>query len=79
MNTSKATNSKPARSIKEEVRFMGKRKRALTYEQMVTAIKARHPTAQTSVKTVQWYASRLRKEGEKVNVRDGRSEGRAEH
>ncbi len=79
MNTSKVMNGKSTRSIKDEVRFMGKRKRAFTYEQMVTAIKARHPKAQTSVKTVQWYASRLRKEGAKVNVRDGRSEGRADH
>jgi hypothetical protein len=80
MNTSNASNTnKPVRTIKDEVRHLGKRKRALSYEQMVEAIKAKHPKAQTSVKTVQWYASRLRKEGETVNVKDGRSEGRAEH
>lgn len=78
MNTSNASNT-GTRTIKDEVRHLGKRKRALTYEQMVEAIKAKHPKAQTSVKTVQWYASRLRKEGETVNVKDGRSEGRAEH
>lgn len=78
MNTNTQT-SKGVRTIKDEVRRLGKRKRAMTYEQMVEAIKARHPKAQTSVKTVQWYASRLRKEGEKVNVKDGRSEGRADH
>lgn len=45
----------------------------LTYPGMVDAIKAKHPEANTSVKTVQWYASRLRREGETVNVKDGRT------
>lgn len=62
-----------ARTIKDEVRILGRRKRPLTYPGMVNAIKARHPDANTTVKTVQWYASRLRSEGEQVNVKDGRS------
>lgn len=62
-----------ARTIKEEVRVLGRRKRALTYPAMVDIIKARHPEANTSVKTVQWYASRLRRDGEDVNVKDGRT------
>ena len=65
------TNSN--RTIKDEVRILGHRKRPLTYPGMVDAIKARHPEANTTVKTVQWYASRLRRDGEKVNVKDGRA------
>lgn len=65
--------STATRTIKDEVRVLGRRKRALTYPAMVEAIKAKHPDANTSVKTVQWYASRLRREGETVNVRDGRT------
>ncbi|UQM93911.1 hypothetical protein vBSmQDWS359_73 [Stenotrophomonas phage vB_Sm_QDWS359] len=61
------------RTIKDEVRILGRRKRPLTYPGMVDAIKAKHPEANTSVKTVQWYASRLRREGETVNVKDGRT------
>ncbi|URA07025.1 hypothetical protein P9A47_gp57 [Xanthomonas phage Elanor] len=61
------------RTIKEEVRVLGTRKRPLTYGQMTDIIKERHPDANTSVKTVQWYASRLRRDGEDVNVRDGRT------
>lgn len=65
------------RTIKEEVRQLGRRKRALSYVEMVTIIQARHPEANTTVKTVQWYASRLRREGEAMNVKDGREAGRA--
>lgn len=61
------------RTIKEEVRILGRRKRPLTYPGIAEAIKAKHPEANTSVKTVQWYASRLRREGETVNVKDGRT------
>ena len=61
------------RTIKDEVRILGRRKRPLTDPGMVDAIKAKHPEANTSVKTVQWYASRLRREGETVNVKDGRT------
>lgn len=61
------------RTIKEEVRNLCQRKRALTYEKMVDIIKERHPDANTSVKTVQWYASKLRREGVEVHVLDGRS------
>lgn len=62
-----------ARTIKDEVRILGRRKRPLTYPGMVSAIKAKHPEAHTTVKTVQWYASRLRRDGEEVNVKDGRT------
>lgn len=62
-----------ARTIKEEVRQLGARKRPLTYEKMVIIIKERHPEASTSVKTVQWYASKLRREGFEVHVLDGRT------
>ena len=71
------TAMKAVRTIKDEVRVLGARKRALTYAQMVNLIRTRHPEAQTSVKTVQWYASRLRREGVSVNVKDGRTVGRA--
>lgn len=65
--------AKTIRTIKEEVRNLCQRKRALTYEKMVDIIKERHPDAHTSVKTVQWYASKLRREGVEVHVLDGRS------
>ena len=41
-------------------------KQPRTYESIVERIHAKHPGAQTSVKTVQWYASRLRADGTKV-------------
>lgn len=62
-----------ARTIKDEVRRLGARKRPMTYVAMVDAIKKAHPEAHTSVKTVQWYASRLRRDGFQVNVKDGRT------
>lgn len=58
-----------ARTIKEEVRKLGQRKRPLTYERMAEAIRSRHPSAHTSVKTVQWYASQLRRSGEDIRVK----------
>jgi hypothetical protein len=61
------------RTIKDEVRMLGARKRPLTYAQMTQVIQERHPDANTSVKTVQWYASDLRRSGETVNVKDGRT------
>lgn len=61
------------RTIKEEVRLLGARKRPLTYGQMADVIRERHPEAQTSIKTVQWYASNLRRSGVEVNVKDGRT------
>lgn len=62
-----------ARTIREEVRLLGARKRPLTYGKMVDIIKERHPEANTTVKTVQWYASKLRREGQDVQVKDGRT------
>lgn len=69
--------SNSTRTIKEEVRQLGRRKRALSYTEMVDIIQSRHPDANTTVKTVQWYASKLRREGEAMNVKDGREAGRA--
>lgn len=43
-------------------------KKPLTYEAIVQKIQAKHPGTSTSVKTVQWYASRLRAAGEEVHV-----------
>jgi hypothetical protein len=58
------------KTIKEDTIRLLTRKRPMTYEGIVTEIKQRHPGAQTSVKTVAWYASRLRSEGRKdVNVK----------
>lgn len=56
------------RTIKDEVLKLGKRKRPLTYSRMAETIRARHPEAKTSEKTVQWYASQLRRQGEEVKV-----------
>lgn len=61
------------RTIKEEVRQLCNRKRALTYEKMVSIIRERHPEANTTVKTVQWYASKLRRSGVEVHIVDGRT------
>lgn len=65
-------------AIKTEVAKLLKRKSPLTYQQIADKVRAKFPEAQTSVKTVQWYACRLRRdEGEEVRVRlDGRRERR---
>lgn len=60
-------------TIREEVRRLCTRKRPLSYDKMVDIIHERHPEAHTTVKTVQWYASKLRREGVEVHVKDGRS------
>lgn len=52
------------------------RRNPLTYVQIVDKVHQRYPEAQTSVKTVQWYASRLRKSGADVRVRLDRHERR---
>lgn len=57
--------AKTIRTIKDEVRNLCQRKRALTYEKMVDIIKERHPEANTSVKTgvpiwARWGSDRAR-------------------
>lgn len=61
-----STNTK---TIKQDTVALLKRKRPLTYEGIVQAIQAKHPECRTTVKTVQWYASRLRAAGETVRVK----------
>lgn len=60
---------KATKTIKQDTVALLQRKRPLTYEGIVAEIQKRHPDAQTSVKTVQWYASRLRAQGETVRVK----------
>lgn len=55
-------------TIRAEVTKLLQRKRPLTYQQIVDVIHQRHPECKTSVKTVQWYASRLRVAGEAPRV-----------
>lgn len=55
-------------TIQSEVSALLQRKRPLTYQQIVDLIHKRHPECHTSIKTVQWYASRLRKEGIEAHV-----------
>jgi hypothetical protein len=57
------------RTIKEDTIALLTRKRPLSYEGVVEEIQKRHPECETSVKTVQWYASRLRADGVAVNVK----------
>lgn len=57
------------KTIKEDTIALLTRKRPLSYEGIVNEIHKRHPEAHTSVKTVQWYASRLRAAGETVRVK----------
>jgi hypothetical protein len=57
------------KTIKEDTIALLTRKRPLTYEGIVAEIHKRHPEAETSVKTVQWYASRLRADNVVVNVK----------
>jgi len=56
-------------TIKHDVAQLLQRKRALTYPQIVEKVREKHPDADTSVKSVAWYASRLRAEGVDVNVK----------
>jgi hypothetical protein len=61
------------KTIKQDTIALLTRKRPLTYEAIVGEIQKRHPGAQTTVKTVQWYASRLRADGQEVNVKRANS------
>lgn len=56
-------------TIRSTVEKLLTRKRPMTYDQIVEKVHAKHPEAQTSVKTVQWYASRMRQAGEDVRVK----------
>jgi hypothetical protein len=60
---------KATKTIKQDTIALLQRKRPLTYEGIVAEIQKRHPETVTSVKTVQWYASRLRAQGEEVRVK----------
>ncbi len=60
---------KTAKTIKADTEALLTRARPLTYEGIVKAILAKHPESQTTVKTVQWYASRLRAAGTEVHVK----------
>lgn len=69
-----------AATIKTETQKLLQRKRALTYQQIVDILHMRHPDCKTSVKTVQWYASQMRRqEGLEVNVRRGKAAKPAAH
>ena len=59
----------PTTTIKADTVKLLTRKRPLTYEGIVKAIQKRHPDSVTSVSTVQWYASRLRAQGQEVRVK----------
>lgn len=65
-----ATKSKT--TIQAEVNRLLQRRSPLTYEQIVSRVHEKHPDCHTTVKTVQWYASRLRKSGADVRVRTSR-------
>lgn len=56
-------------TIQAEVNKLLLRRTPLTYEQIVSRVHEKHPDCHTTVKTVQWYASRLRKTGADVRVR----------
>jgi hypothetical protein len=56
-------------TIGETVRQLLSRKRPLTYDQIIDAVKTKHPGAATSKDSVQWYASRMRADGQEPNVR----------
>lgn len=61
----KATNG----TIGETVRQLLSRKRPLTYDQIIETVKSKHPGAATSKDSVQWYASRMRADGQEPNVK----------
>ncbi len=63
------TTQRTTRTIKQDTIALLQRKRPLTYEGIVQAIHVKHPESHTTVKTVQWYASRLRAAGEEVHVK----------
>ncbi len=58
-----------SKTIKQDTEALLTRKRPMTYVGIVQAIQQKHPESKTSVKTVAWYASRLRAAGVAVNVK----------
>lgn len=56
-------------TIGETVKTLLSRKRPLTYDQIIETVKAKHPGAATSKDSVQWYASRMRADGQEPNVK----------
>lgn len=60
-------------TIQADVQKLLCRKVPLTYAQIVSRVQEKHPDCSTSIKTVQWYASRLRRlHGIEVRVRRAR-------
>ncbi len=57
------------KTIKQDTEALLQRKRPLTYVGIVQALQAKHPESKSTVKTVQWYASRMRAAGVQVNVK----------
>lgn len=53
----------PNGTIGDTVRNLLSRKRPLTYDQILAAVKEKHPNAATSKDSVQWYASQMRRDG----------------
>lgn len=62
--------TKSKSTIQADVQKLLCRKVPLTYAQIVSRVQEKHPDCATTVKTVQWYASRLRRlHGVAVRVR----------
>lgn len=57
------------KTIKEEVAALVRRKRPLSYEEITEEVQRRHPEAKTTVRTVMWYTSLIRRQGGEVRVR----------
>lgn len=68
MSAKKKGGRLPTSSIKARIEALLKRS-AMPYDAIVANIKAAFPGAQTSTKSVAWYASRMRAEGTSVHDR----------
>lgn len=64
----KKAGSYPTSSIRARAEALLKRT-SLPYDAIVERIKAAFPKAETSTKSVAWYASRLKAEGQKLPER----------
>jgi len=69
MTVEERTNMTNKGTIGETVRQLLSRKRPMTYDQIIETVKAKHPGAATSKDSVQWYASRMRADGQEPNVK----------
>jgi hypothetical protein len=58
-----------AHTVGQRVRQLLASKRQLTYDEIARQVRREIKTATTSKDSVQWYASRMRAEGAKPNVR----------